>query len=86
MNPFIGYCLTYGVVSMEFFTNLLRKLRRPKSRAYRYEPRLSKMKQEAKDNPWAYGAEKKDDRRDDIGRPDYMAKHWHHRYYDRRKK
>ena len=32
MNPFIGYYLTYGVESMEFFTNLLRKLRRPKTK------------------------------------------------------
>jgi hypothetical protein len=43
MNPLIGYYLTYGVASMEFFTNLLRKLRRPKTRTYRYEPRLSEM-------------------------------------------
>ena len=32
MSHCIGLYLTYGVVSMEFFTNLLRKLRRSKTK------------------------------------------------------
>ena len=41
MNPSIGSYLTYGVIFMEFFTNLLRKLRLSKTRKMKEEPKTT---------------------------------------------
>jgi len=74
---------------MEFLTNLLRKLRLSKPRTYRYEPRLSEMNRL---NAVKEVMDKKAKARHFEGdllngwEHDGEPKHWHTRYFDRRKK